>query len=56
MTVKDGKVEITIPAMTGRMMTSTNVIKVPEAVKNVIGTEGNGQVTLKWDSVKGQRI
>lgn len=51
-TVKDGKVEITIPAMTGRMMTSTNVIKVPEAVKNVIGTEGNGQVTLKWDSVK----
>lgn len=51
-TVKEGKVEITIPAMTGRMMTSTKVIKVPEAVKNVIGTEGNGQVTLKWDSVK----
>ena len=51
-TVKDGKVEITIPAMTGRMMTSTNVIKLPEAVKNVIGTEDNGKVTLKWDSVK----
>lgn len=54
-TVKDGKVEITIPAMTGRMMTSTNVIKLPEAVSKVTGTEGNGEVTLKWDSVKGAK-
>ena len=28
------------------------IIKIPEAVKNVIGTEDNGKVTLKWDSVK----
>ena len=54
-TVKDGKVEITIPAMTGRMMTSTNVIKLPEVVSKVTGTEGNGEVTLKWDSVKGAK-
>lgn len=51
-TVKDGKAEITIPSMTGRMMTSTNVIKLPDSVNKVTGTEGNGEVTLKWDSVK----
>ncbi len=53
--VKDGKVEITIPAMTGRMMTSINVIKLPDSVSNITGTEGNGEVTLKWDSVKGAK-
>lgn len=52
LTVKDGKAEITIPAMTGRMMTSTNVIKLPDSVTKVTGTEGNGEVTLKWDAVK----
>lgn len=51
-TVKDGKAEITIPSMTGRMMTSTNVIKLPDSVNKVTGTEGNGEVTLKWDAVK----
>lgn len=53
--VKDGKVEITIPAMTGRMMTSINVIKLPDSVSNITGIEGNGEVTLKWDSVKGAK-
>lgn len=54
-TVKDGKAEITIPSMTGRMMTSTNVIKLPDSVNKVTGTEGNGEVTLKWDAVKGAK-
>ena len=52
-TVKDNTATITIPAMTGRMMISDNVVKLPEAVKSISGAEGVGEVTLKWDAVSG---
>lgn len=51
--VKDGKVEITIPAMTGRMMVSSNVIKLPNAIRAINGKEGNGTVSLSWEAVEG---
>lgn len=54
-TVKDGKVEITIPAMQGRMMVSSNVVKLPDAVTKVTGTEGNGEVSLSWEGVDGAK-
>lgn len=42
--------------MTGRMMTSINVIKLPDSVSNITGIEGNGEVTLKGFCEKEQRI
>lgn len=54
-TVKDGKAIITIPAMTGRMLISENVIKLPDAVKSINGTEEKGQISLTWDAVKGAK-
>ena len=53
--VKDGKVEITIPAMTGRMMVSSNVVKLPEAVSKLAAEEGNGKIELSWDAVEGAK-
>ena len=54
-TVKDGKATITIPGMTGRMMISSNVVDLPESVKEVTGIEGNGKVSLTWDAVNGAK-
>ncbi|MGA4721777.1 alpha-amylase family glycosyl hydrolase [Fictibacillus nanhaiensis] len=49
-TVNDGKLTITVPAMTGRMLVSDKGqnLKTPEAVKNVKATEGSHSVALSW--------
>lgn len=54
-TVKDNKVTIKVPAMTGRMMTSNNVVSLPNAVKSISGIEGVGQVELSWDAVENAK-
>ncbi|MFF2877670.1 alpha-amylase family glycosyl hydrolase [Gottfriedia sp. NPDC057991] len=47
-TVKDGKLTLSIPAESGRMLLSNNDVKNPQSVKNVIGTVGSKQITLNW--------
>lgn len=47
---KDGKLSITIPAMSGRMIVSDKgqKLKPPKPVHRLSATEGNHSVTLKW--------
>jgi glycosidase len=52
-TVTAGKLDLTIPALTGYMMVSEGeLIEVP-AVHNVKAAAGNGVVNLTWDAVAG---
>ena len=50
----DAKVTVDLKEFTGNGTNFTDGLdsSYNVTVKNVIGTEGNGQVTLKWDSVK----
>jgi glycosidase len=48
-TTKDGKVEFTIPAMTGRMLMSEKWPALPEKVEQLQATEGFKSVTLSWN-------
>ncbi len=56
-TVDNGKVTITIPAMTGLMMVSTNNLDIEPAAPSNLAAEGsNGidpSVTLTWEAVPG---
>lgn len=56
-TVKDGKVTITIPAYSGVMMVSSQSFEeLPSAPANVVAKETNGataKVTVTWDAVDG---
>ena len=54
-TVKDNKVTMKVPAMTGRMMASNNVVSLPSSVKSISGIEGVGQVELSWDVVENAK-
>ncbi|WP_417624757.1 alpha-amylase family glycosyl hydrolase [Paenactinomyces guangxiensis] len=47
---KDGKLTVTIPAMSGRMLVSDKGqnIKQTKAVSKLVAIEGNHSVTLKW--------
>ncbi|MBN8210312.1 alpha amylase N-terminal ig-like domain-containing protein [Bacillus sp. NTK071] len=49
-TVKDGKVNVTIPAMTGRMLIADNgqSFERPNAVSELKATAGEGSATLSW--------
>lgn len=48
---KDGKLTLTVPAESGRMLISNNEVKQPQSVKNVIGTSGSKQITLSWTGI-----
>ncbi|WP_338083490.1 alpha-amylase family glycosyl hydrolase [Fictibacillus nanhaiensis] len=50
-TVKDGKLTITIPAMSGRMLISDKgqKLKRPESVEDLETKEGSHSVSLSWD-------
>ncbi|WP_322388424.1 hypothetical protein, partial [Clostridium perfringens] len=52
-TVKDGKVQITIPAQTGLMMVSTNSIVNVEKIQELKAVPEQGKVTLTWKKVPG---
>ncbi|GAA0761956.1 Ig-like domain-containing protein [Clostridium sartagoforme] len=52
-TVKDGKIQITIPAQTGLMMVSTNNIVNVEKVQGLKANAEQGKVTLTWNDVDG---
>ncbi|WP_411168221.1 Ig-like domain-containing protein [Clostridium sp. MB05] len=52
-TVKDGKVQITIPAQTGFMMVSTNNIVNVEKVQDLKAIPEQGKVSLTWKKVPG---
>lgn len=47
-TTKDGKISLTVPAETGRMLISVNEVEKTESVKDVTGTVGSKEVTLSW--------
>ena len=49
---ENGKVSITIPAIYGRIFINTNTVKLPEAIKDIKGTEGEGIANLSWKEVK----
>ena len=53
--VKDGKVQITIPAMTGRMMVSSNVVELPNTIDNLKAEERDSEVALSWKEVEGAK-
>ncbi len=47
--VKDGKVTLTIPAMSGQMFVAKNTnVKAPTPVKDLKAEEGIGKATLSW--------
>ncbi|WP_160719438.1 pullulanase X25 domain-containing protein [Bacillus sp. USDA818B3_A] len=45
---KDGRLSLTVPAESGRMLLTVNEVKLPVPVKDVTGTAGSKQVTLSW--------
>ncbi|MBT2697431.1 fibronectin type III domain-containing protein [Bacillus sp. ISL-40] len=47
-TTKDGKLSLTVPAESGRMLITVNDVKQPQPVKEVTGTAGSKEVTLSW--------
>ncbi|MEH7117623.1 alpha-amylase family glycosyl hydrolase [Neobacillus vireti] len=47
-TTKDGKLSLTVPAESGRMLLTVNEVKLPVSVKDVAGKAGSKQVTLNW--------
>lgn len=52
-TVDNGKISMTVPALTGLMMVSQeNLVTVP-VVQNFVGIATKGQVALSWDAVEG---
>ncbi|MGP4073717.1 alpha-amylase family glycosyl hydrolase [Piscibacillus sp. B03] len=53
-TTKDGKLEVTLPPMSGRMLVSKPAqVKEVNQVAKLEATEGEGQVTLSWKGKKG---
>ncbi|MGM7702728.1 alpha-amylase family glycosyl hydrolase [Pseudalkalibacillus sp. Hm43] len=47
--VKDGKVTLTIPAMSGQMLFAKNKnVKAPKAIKKLTAVEGVNEVSLSW--------
>lgn len=47
-TTKDGKLSLTVPEESGRMLITVNDVKQPQPVKDVTGTAGSKEVTLSW--------
>ncbi|MGG1676129.1 alpha-amylase family glycosyl hydrolase [Neobacillus sp. NRS-1170] len=45
---KDGKLSLTVPADSGRMLISVNEVKKPESVKELTGTAGSKEIALSW--------
>lgn len=53
--VKDGKVTLTIPAMSGQMLFAKNKgIKAPQPVRNLTAQEGVNEASLSWRGKAGQ--
>ncbi len=52
-TVTDGKLTITMPALTGLMMVNDGELKEIPTVKDVDVDPGNAEVSLYWNSVEG---
>ncbi|PFO01373.1 amylopullulanase [Bacillus sp. AFS076308] len=47
-TTKDGKLSLTVPAESGRMLLTVNEVRQPVSVKDVNGAAGSKQVTISW--------
>ncbi|RAP73188.1 alpha-amylase [Paenibacillus montanisoli] len=52
-TVAGGVIELTVKAMSGLMMTSTEDLVLVPQVQHLAASGGNGEVTLTWDAVEG---
>ncbi|MDQ6423632.1 alpha-amylase family glycosyl hydrolase [Paenibacillus sp. LHD-117] len=52
-TVEDGRILLTVKAMSGLMMSSTTELVTVPKVQQVSATGGNGEVVLAWEQVEG---